>query len=380
MRIVQPENTQRKKVLPTVMIAPRENSSVWKEATKLETVSIVVLVSTSDAEADREMHNEQLIPVCADAGRYTAFAGSTVGKHAVSTGASICNDCPIGSYNPTVGAAVICSTNCPYAPDGENSCEVCPVGRYVDVLGSVICIGCRVGQYINITGSDEISDCIDCYAGKYVDTTGSDEVSDCIDCNAGKYVVITGASSCLECGAHTYAASQASVPGDGSEFHVASGAKICNSCPAGKYGSADGGWAGICDQELAKSLSMWEEHKKLVGFTCVFVLVVLSLSLGLCWASRRHRAKKQLRDKELDDCSYTDPATGETCTEPNAVVAPGAFSKLAPSLKREGSKKQRKREAQEAERAALQKAWDHGWDPGRRIGLHDIVAPTYLWS
>eukprot|EP01043_Picozoa_sp_COSAG02_P042273 COSAG02_NODE_3581_length_6531_cov_11.484764_2_plen_1709_part_00 len=119
--------------------------------------------------------------------------------------------------------------------DDVSDCIDCVAGKYIDVVGSDEagdCIDCVVGKYSDVTGSDDASDCIDCVAGKYIDVAGSDEAGDCIDCVAGKYIDVVGsdeAGDCIDCVAGTYADT---VGNDD--------ASDCIVCVAGKYVTTSG--------------------------------------------------------------------------------------------------------------------------------------------
>eukprot|EP01045_Picozoa_sp_COSAG04_P011047 COSAG04_NODE_698_length_11049_cov_9.441370_2_plen_2967_part_00 len=163
---------------------------------------------------------------------------------------------------------------------GRAACDKCGAGRYVDVTGSddvSDCIACSAGKYLEAAGSSAGSDCIPCntgtysptegnalpgaciacVAGKWVDTVGSTNASDCIVCGAGTYGTLDTVSvGCIDCPGGTAQSldAQTSCVACGSGEYSAVGAISCAPCAAGRY-DHDSSAATSCEACSAGTVS-----------------------------------------------------------------------------------------------------------------------------
>ena len=138
----------------------------------------------------------------------SACVTCTIGQYSVDDhGGADCIDCVVGSQTEDVGvgdgtfmevgasACVTCTIGQYSADDhGGADCIDCVVGSQTEdvgvgdgtfmEVGASACVTCMIGQY----SADDHggADCIDCVVGKYIDVRGSDSLSDCIDCIAAR--------------------------------------------------------------------------------------------------------------------------------------------------------------------------------------------------
>ena len=159
-------------------------------------------------------------------------------------GISLPTQCPIGTYNPDVGAA------------SPAACLACPAGTAQPALGatargqcvpcapgtasrpqSSLCTPCRPSSAQPLSGQPE---CNECAPGKYSNTTGA---TSCSPCAPGSYSDQVGTSSdfCLSCRPGTYAEGLGSVTctpcpnGTASSAARAGHNSTCAQCPEGTF-------------------------------------------------------------------------------------------------------------------------------------------------
>lgn len=127
--------------------------------------------------------------------------------------AAACTPCPDGSFMGTTGATV---------------CAECPAGTYdVDGAGSTSaeesCTACPAGTYNPSTGASSLGQCLQCPIGTSQPATGQSVCSECVE---GKFRDTPGGTACQDCGTGT--------------FQPSSNATVCLLCPAGKYNGQTG--------------------------------------------------------------------------------------------------------------------------------------------
>jgi len=104
------------------------------------------------------------------------------GKYQTQNGSVLCITCTVGKYLDTSDNYAESDCNaCP--PNSNNNAEassscMCDKG-FSSYNGNPVCMMCSQGKYQENTGS---SSCTDCAAGKYLDSIGSDKASDCKAC------------------------------------------------------------------------------------------------------------------------------------------------------------------------------------------------------
>ena len=121
-----------------------------------------------------------------------------------------CKPCALGTFSPV---------NRTTAPCGD-----CPAGKYTTILGASTCESCTPGKYNPNPGLAEAI-CLNCPAGKYVSTFGAMSCVDCSrgfvsktpgwsaceGCEIGTLASFTGESSCKACEEGTYSINKAST-------------------------------------------------------------------------------------------------------------------------------------------------------------------------
>ena len=104
-----------------------------------------------------------------------------------STGASLCTDCPAGTFMDMNNTETNCQMCVPGKFSNSNSsvdCQYCSIGTYAQQPGSSKCLSCPHGSISSIEGA---SNCSKCSAGQYSESGGSM----CLVCGPGKYSAAT---------------------------------------------------------------------------------------------------------------------------------------------------------------------------------------------
>lgn len=133
--------------------------------------------------------------------------------------------CPINSRTTVAGASSISSCICiqgAIAPTNGVACTLCGTGTYANTTGLTVCQQCPVGTFLTATGATSAFNCTWCGAGTYQVAVAS---SGCTQCNAGTWSTAVGASSasvCTACVTGTYST------GTGATSN-------CTACPVGQF-------------------------------------------------------------------------------------------------------------------------------------------------
>lgn len=178
-------------------------------------------------------------------GNYSSIPGSTsciacpIGAFSSVVGSSTCSLCPIGSYNDLPGASSckLCQAGSFSSASGSSYCQLCGFGSFSSVLGATSCSQCPAGSYSNVHGA---SMCIACSNGTYASAAGS---AFCSACPIGAYSSTEGASVCTPCLAGTYndqTGSNACKQCSRGSFSSGSGSIACQQCPIGTYSATNG--------------------------------------------------------------------------------------------------------------------------------------------
>lgn len=93
------------------------------------------------------------------------------------------HNCNREFYFPFLGYYCTLQASVSNPTDGVTG-NICPMGHYCPT-GSAGPIACESGYFLNVTGSDDISDCIICTGGWYCPGTGNDEPQG--TCDPGYY-------------------------------------------------------------------------------------------------------------------------------------------------------------------------------------------------
>jgi hypothetical protein len=132
----------------------------------------------------------------------------------------------------------------------SGSCTSCAVGHYRLQAGSVSCVECEIGKFVNETGW--FNDCYECSPGEWQDlkfqtscydcavgkfgapgVTRATSESHCSACPKGKYQKDEGTTTCTNCTAGYY---MDDVQSDGESWNGWDAAGFgCKDCPDGKY-------------------------------------------------------------------------------------------------------------------------------------------------
>lgn len=149
----------------------------------------------------------------------------------VSSGASLCLACPLGSF-----CAGGCANPAP-CPAGTFSnasnaasalaCHDCPRGSYANQAGMVTCLACPAGA--SCSSPDRA------FKPCPVGTWSPENDSECHECPAGSYNNLTLQGRCFECPAGYYCPLGSSSPQRCADGTVSAdgGASACGPCPAG---------------------------------------------------------------------------------------------------------------------------------------------------
>ena len=145
-----------------------------------------------------------------------------------SEGATVCMGCEEGQYQDQT-SQIGCKT-CPlgYSQtlNSLDSCDICDVGMYSDQTGLALCKLCPEGTYLNVSGSQDITDCTSCPSNTYSTTRRSS----CEVCDVG-FKINGNSSGCEECST-TSPCCIGYVVQDGN----------CTKCPPGTFANS-----GVCE-------------------------------------------------------------------------------------------------------------------------------------
>jgi len=162
------------------------------------------------------------------------------GRHATSSGKSICDECDIGRYIAISKANVSCIA-CPngfvQADKGASQCSVCAVGSVQNFTGHSACIDCDPG-YVQPEVGESV--CIVCPAGFSQVKKGQPT---CIKCPLGKKQPEIGSvNECIDCDVHYFASTTKSItctPCPIGYQQIVQGGSNCLKCSAGKFGESE---------------------------------------------------------------------------------------------------------------------------------------------
>ncbi|GMH50625.1 hypothetical protein TL16_g00827 [Triparma laevis f. inornata] len=195
--------------------------------------------------------------IACGAGRYASGAGNdacyicAAGKYSLLA-SDECSNCESGKYSASSesSSCSICEKGF-FSLSGSSACTACSAGYYSPSAGSNGCIACGIGKISSaLTASTE---CTDCEAGEY---NGAEAQSVCLSCEVGTYSAVS-ATSCIECGPGTFAATLKSVACLSCEigkFGESFKASSCTSCESGKYTASTG--ASVCTDCDAGTFSL----------------------------------------------------------------------------------------------------------------------------
>ena len=179
-----------------------------------------------------------------------ALAGST------SENASLmCNLCIPGTYEAASGSCIQCNAG-EMSSRGDSECSLCPTGK-ISRDSYTRCESCGAGKY----GNNERTECLLCDEGTYSQTTGAANKTSCEPCVAGSFGTLHRRSCDLcvggryseEFGSFNAASCLACPRGKFSQALGADGLDMCNPCPAGFRGTAEGQVS--CKNEISSSVA-----------------------------------------------------------------------------------------------------------------------------
>jgi hypothetical protein len=181
-----------------------------------------------------------------------ACAACAPGKFTDYTGATSCDPCPPGRYNPAPGS--ISAASCLPCPAGTlnpfsgaasiGDCGSCAPGSYAPSPGTSRCAPCPAGTALDFPGGTSLSNCTVCRAGTYNPAPGQTSVS-CAGCPAGKFSAAAGATSaatCASCAAGSFSppGSTACTPAPAGKYAPTAGAAAATDCPLGRFNEGAG--------------------------------------------------------------------------------------------------------------------------------------------
>ncbi len=159
-----------------------------------------------------------------------------------SSGATVCTDCPIGTYGLETGI-----------------CQPCLPGSVANTAGSTVCTPCQAGTHaFTLPQPTPASYCKECGVGKYSEI----EAIYCIGCSPGSYAAFTNSTVCDLCPLNSFT--------DGP------GSSRCEPCLAGKVTSSIG--QRSC-QAVVTSYSIQSIVSD--GSTPFYIVIVFALLFGL---------------------------------------------------------------------------------------------------
>ena len=155
----------------------------------------------------------------------TVCSQCPAGSYSDTSGASQCDLCPAQTYGPTEGLekCLDCSGN---EDAGMTDCQVeCPPGQIENDSGN--CVPCDAGTF------ETEGECVDCAGGTFSDSHGSVV---CTECPAGSYCP-PGRVSPIECPTGSFCPTGSATPSPcaGGTFSDIEGSVVCKECTAGSY-------------------------------------------------------------------------------------------------------------------------------------------------
>jgi surface protein len=164
-------------------------------------------------------------------GKNLIDAATNASKH---DSAEDCTQCPVLTYNPTVGHGEDCMW-CPSAKNiqgGATSCNGCVAGLYLDKSS---CSG---------TKDADCGQCEDCASGRYTDHSNSQSSppSSCETCSSGKEAPQNKSTGCTQCAKGKMNDMPGGACKDCSEgsFQDKKGSSSCKTCPDGWHADHNG--------------------------------------------------------------------------------------------------------------------------------------------
>ena len=173
---------------------------------------------------------------------YCSSGTYTASLQYMTTVATACPSCPIGTYQPSSGSTgcINCGAG-KYQPNIKKTlatdCISCPVGTYSGELATSACTSCGPGMYSAVTGATSSTVCAKCEAGKFAATASGL----CSSCALGSYANGQGFTACVKCpDGSPPASSTASSCTPCAAGYYSQGGNTCTYCGSGTYAPSSG--------------------------------------------------------------------------------------------------------------------------------------------
>ena len=187
-------------------------------------------------------------------GQYRKGGGGGGGDGELQATPTMCNLCPAGFHQDTLGQAscLPCSPSVSQDQAGQVICDKCEINFFSNDTELQQCFKCAVGQTTN--DKQGAASCQDCMAGKFgancdkcpsgqFRSAESTDPTKCISCLPGFYRNETGKATCLACTPGQYQPSSNSIECikcKNGQYSVATNAIKCTACPLGSGTFQDG--------------------------------------------------------------------------------------------------------------------------------------------
>ncbi|KAK3591334.1 hypothetical protein CHS0354_028441 [Potamilus streckersoni] len=158
-----------------------------------------------------------------------------------------CKNCPPGTNTTFTGASSVlqcdATSTCAAGSFRNTSgiCQICPIGTYQSSLGQTSCISCPSGTTTQQTGSTSSTQCVSaCSTGFFLNSLGN-----CQTCPIGTYQPSSGQTSCISCPSGTTTLQTGSTSSTQCVAACSTGFFLnslgnCQTCPIGTYQPSSG--------------------------------------------------------------------------------------------------------------------------------------------